>query len=87
MSVTHHQLPLGVFSLKDSPIQAEKVSLIHATAKILRCGQICAFTAGSFWTMLHFRDLKKVGKLRSGWVKILGIFGETTLAFGPGRPW
>ncbi len=63
---------------------AEKLPLVYAAVKILRYDQICAFTAGGIWTILHFHDLKKAGKLQSGWAKILGIFGGATLAFGPG---
>lgn len=59
-------------------------NLLEGAAKFLRYDQIATFGAGAIWTMLSFRDLKKAGKLQTGWPTILGIFGATTLVAGPG---
>lgn len=53
-------------------------------AKFLRYDQIAAFGAGAIWTALSFHDLKKAGKVNSGWAKILGVFSGITLVAGPG---
>jgi hypothetical protein len=59
-------------------------SLALSLAKFLRYDQIAAFSAGAIWTALSFHDLKKAGKLNSGWAKIGGFFAGTTLVAGPG---
>jgi hypothetical protein len=60
------------------------VSLSDGCARFLKYNQIVAFGSGLFWEALHFRDLKKAGKMEAGWVKVLGILGGMTLLFGPG---
>jgi len=46
--------------------------------------QICAFGAGMLWVLLHFCDLKKVGKLQAGWMKIIGVLVMGAVWVGPG---
>jgi hypothetical protein len=58
--------------------------LMETLAKFLRYDQIAAFSAGAIWTALSFHDLKKVGKVTSGWVNIVGVFAGTTIVAGPG---
>lgn len=65
-----------------SPLTA--ASFMKSLAKALRYDQLCAFGAGTIWTMLSFRDLKKAGKLTTGWGKIVGAFAGLTLLTGPG---
>lgn len=59
-------------------------ALVQNLAKFLRYDQIAAFGAGAIWTGLNFHDLKKAGKVTSGWGKIVGVFAATTLVAGPG---
>ncbi|KAM7200786.1 hypothetical protein V8F33_003717 [Rhypophila sp. PSN 637] len=40
--------------------------------------------SGLVFTGLHFRDLKKSGRLDAGWGKLLGLFMGTAALFGPG---
>ncbi|KAK4210230.1 hypothetical protein QBC37DRAFT_322572 [Rhypophila decipiens] len=40
--------------------------------------------SGLVFTGLHFRDLKKSGRLDAGWGKLLGLFVGTAALFGPG---
>jgi hypothetical protein len=53
-------------------------------AKAFRYDQIATFSAAAVWTMLSFGDLKKAGKLSTGWAKIVGVFAGTTIVAGPG---
>lgn len=60
------------------------IPLVKAIARTLRYDQIATFSAGAFWIMLHFRDLKKAKKTRAGWARIVGSFAGATLVAGPG---
>jgi hypothetical protein len=56
---------------------------MQSLAKNFRYNQLSAFSAGAIWTMLSFRDLKKAGKLTTGWGKIVGTFAGVTALGGP----
>ena len=45
---------------------------------------LITFVSGFIWLFLHLHALKKDGRLETGWVKIIGVLGCTTLVFGPG---
>lgn len=60
------------------------IPIVRGIARSLRYDQMAAFSAGAFWTMLHFKDLKEKKKLNVGWGRILGVFAGTTLVAGPG---
>jgi hypothetical protein len=60
------------------------ISAMASLTKAFRYDQIAAFTAGAIWTMLSFKDLKKAGKLRTGWTRIVGVFAGTMIVAGPG---
>lgn len=57
--------------------------LVEDIAKIIRCNHISAFITGAIW-VLGFHDLKKAGKLATGWWKIVVICAATTVIGGPG---
>jgi hypothetical protein len=59
-------------------------TVMQGIATFLRYDQINSASAGVIWTLLSFRDLKKAGKLKAGWWKIVGVFTGVTLAAGPG---
>lgn len=52
--------------------------------KVLRYDHLCAFGAGTIWTLLSFRDLKKAKKLSASWGSILGVFAGSNILGGPG---
>jgi len=60
------------------------VPLLYGAAKALRYDHIASFSASAMWTMLSFSDLRKAGKLRAGWGRIIGMFAGATLVAGPG---
>lgn len=70
------------FSNLGSPNAA--IPLLEGTVKALRYDQISAFSATAVWTLLSFKDLKKAGKLETGWRRILGIFAALNVVTGPG---
>jgi len=60
--------------------------IMHATTPFehqLKYHHLVTFISGLIWQLLHFRDLKKSGKLDAAWFKIIGIFACTSLLFGP----
>ncbi|KAL2068087.1 hypothetical protein VTL71DRAFT_16185 [Oculimacula yallundae] len=63
---------------------SEALPLITGAAKVFRYDQITAFTAGAWWVLLSFKDLKKAKKIQTGWAGIVGTFAGTTLLAGPG---
>ncbi|CZR68336.1 related to hydroxylase [Phialocephala subalpina] len=71
------------FSGISSP-SAPVFSLSDGIGRFLKYDQIFSFGSGMFWEVLHFNDLKKAGKLKAGWGKILGVLGGATLVLGPG---
>lgn len=60
------------------------VPLFQKLSRAFRYDQICAFSAGAFWTLLSFRDLKKAKKVETSWPKIVGTMTGLTLLVGPG---
>jgi hypothetical protein len=59
-------------------------TMLYGAAKVLRYDQICMFSAGIVWTLLHFWDLKRAGFVTASWVKIVGVFGGAVVICGPG---
>ncbi|KAF4635287.1 hypothetical protein G7Y89_g2803 [Cudoniella acicularis] len=76
--------PLMDVFFKDISSPTAPATLIQGAARFLRYDQITTFGAGALWIMLSFMDLKKAGKVRAGWGKIVAIFSATTLIGGPG---
>jgi hypothetical protein len=70
--------------LKKDPVQASK-SIITASARFLRYDQICAFGAGLYWAILHFRDLKNSGRqMEKSWLTFGRDLVLATIGLGPG---
>lgn len=40
--------------------------------------------SGLFWTLLHLWDLKSTGRLKAGWLKVVGALVSMLVMFGPG---
>ncbi|OBT70177.1 hypothetical protein VE03_00332 [Pseudogymnoascus sp. 23342-1-I1] len=60
------------------------VPVIQRLSKTFRYDQISAFSAGAFWTLLSFRDLKKAKKIEASWARIVGTMAGLTFLVGPG---
>ena len=59
-------------------------TLISASAVFLRYDQIFTFAAATLWSILHFQDLKKSQKTKTGWATFLSALVGTTVVGGPG---
>lgn len=50
----------------------------------VKYNQLIMFGSWFIWQLLHFRDLKKSGRLTTSWIKVIGVFTSTAVLFGPG---
>ena len=81
--LTHSsQIPQIFFSNLTRP--EEEHEMLYGAAKVLRYDQICMFSAGIVWTLLHFWDLKQARFVTATWLRIGGIFAGATVVCGPG---
>jgi len=59
-------------------------SLTEALGIMLKLDDVFCFASSAVWTLLCFRDLKSDGRLKTGWIKVLGTMVLSTVAVGPG---
>jgi hypothetical protein len=59
-------------------------TLITGAARFLRYDQYMTFGPALVWTILHFNDLKRSQKTKTGWVTFIGALVGTTVVGGPG---
>jgi len=76
------QIPQIFFSNLSNP--SAEHTMLYGAAKVLRYDQICMFSAGIVWILLHYWDLKKAGFITASWLRIVGWFAGVTLLCGPG---
>lgn len=77
-------VPLFDVFFKGTAEPKAALSLVQGIARFLRYDQISTFGAGTIWTLLSFKDLKREKKIETSWTRIIGIFTGTTLLAGPG---
>lgn len=77
-------VPLTEVFVQGNTDPESEVPLIETIAKIIRCNRISAFSTGAIWILLGFHDLKKVGKLTTGWCKIVALYTTICVVGGPG---
>ena len=58
--------------------------LTEGMGRFLKYDYLFASASGVLWIMLCFGDLRKDGRLRAGWMKILGVMVMVTVCCGPG---
>ncbi|KFZ24305.1 hypothetical protein V502_01200 [Pseudogymnoascus sp. VKM F-4520 (FW-2644)] len=77
-------VPLTEVFVQDNTDPESEVPLIETIAKIIRCNRISAFCTGAIWILLSFHDLKKAGKLTTGWCNIAALYTTICVVGGPG---
>ncbi len=59
-------------------------SLEEAMSMLLKYDELFCFSSAAIWVLLCFWDLKREGRLTTGWGKIVTCFVVSTVVFGPG---
>jgi len=50
----------------------------------LKWDEILVFAGTAVWMLLSFRDLKREGRMKTGWVKLVVVMVGTGVVVGPG---
>ncbi|EPE33308.1 hypothetical protein GLAREA_06320 [Glarea lozoyensis ATCC 20868] len=76
--------PLKDVFFKDIASPSAPATLISGAARFLRYDQLMTFGPALVWAMMHFYDLKKSQKTKTGWATFVGALAGTTIVGGPG---
>jgi hypothetical protein len=76
--------PLRDVFFSDIASPSATATLITGAARFLRYDQLMTFGPALAWTILHFNDLKRSQKTKTGWATFIGALVGTTVVGGPG---